>query len=102
MLGQRTTICAFAQRICSVSALYVLRSATMEVCRMTKEEEVSMQIRRVIDAQKRKQIDIAAAAGLSWPQWQRRISGVVAWRVDEVRAVARALGVPVNELMGDT
>lgn len=48
----------------------------------------------------RRQTEVAAEAGLSWPQWQRRMAGTVPWRAHEVRDVARVLGVPVDELMG--
>lgn len=73
----------------------------MEVPTLTKDEQVSDAIRGVFEQHKdRRQTEVATEVGLSWPQWQRRMSGSVPWRADEVRAVARALGVPVAQLMG--
>ena len=65
---------------------------------MTKGEQVSDAIRKALGD--RRQTEVATAVNLSWPQWQRRMSGSVPWRADEVRAVARVLDVPVERLMG--
>lgn len=73
----------------------------MEVPTLTKDEQVSDAIRKVFqDRKDRRQTEVATAVNLSWPQWQRRMSGNVPWRADEVRAIARELGVPVEQLMG--
>lgn len=71
----------------------------MEVPTLTKDEQVSDAIRKALG--QRRQTEVATEAGLSWPQWQRRMSGDVPWRADEVRDVARVLGVPVAQLMGE-
>lgn len=76
----------------------VVRFALVEVERLTKEERVTAQIRAVIGEQKRRQTEVAAEAELSWPQWQRRMSGSVPWRIGEVAAVARVLGVSLDRL----
>lgn len=49
----------------------------------------------------RRQTEVAAEVGLTWPQWQRRMRGAVPWRATELDAVARVLGVPVAQLMGE-
>lgn len=72
----------------------------MEVPTLTKDEHVTAEIRAVVGGQSRRQTEVAAEAGLSWPQWQRRMSGSVPWRIGEVLDVARALGVPVERLTG--
>jgi DNA-binding phage protein len=43
--------------------------------------------------------DVAMKVGLSRAQWDRRMSGEVEWRIDELRAVARELGVTVTVLI---
>jgi hypothetical protein len=71
----------------------------MEVSTLTRDEHVTAQIRAVIE-KGRRQTEVATEAGLSWPQWQRRMSGSVPWRIGEVVAVARVLGVSVERLTG--
>lgn len=71
----------------------------MEVPPLTRDDQYSANIRAEIDRQKRSQIDVAMAAGVPWPQWQRRINGPVAWRADELHAVALALDVPLDRLV---
>lgn len=72
----------------------------VEVPTLTKGEQVSDAIRDALSG--RRQTEVAAAVELSWPQWQRRMSGNVPWRAEEVRAIARVLGVPIEQLMGDS
>jgi hypothetical protein len=68
---------------------------------MTRDEPVSAKIRRIVAEQERQQTKVATAVGLSWPQWQRRISGSVPWRRSELNAIAEELGVSANELLED-
>lgn len=67
---------------------------------MTRDEPVSAKIRRIVAEQERQQTKVATAVGLSWPQWQRRISGNVPWRRSELNAIAEELDVPVEDLIG--
>jgi DNA-binding phage protein len=61
----------------------------------------SSRIRVLAVAAHRPQTQLAGDVGLSWPQWQRRMRGDVAWRLDEVQNIARALGVPLEGLTGE-
>jgi hypothetical protein len=72
----------------------------MEVHPLTRDEHVTAQIRAVVGEQKRRQTEVAQQAALSWPQWQRRMSGSVPWRIGEVVDVARVLDVPLDRLTG--
>lgn len=69
------------------------------------DAELRKAIRQACAEAKRHQTDVATAAGLSWPQWMRRMSNTPTsrsrWTVDEVRRVADVLGVPVGELIGE-
>ncbi|WP_293003786.1 helix-turn-helix transcriptional regulator [Mycobacterium sp.] len=44
---------------------------------------------------------LAAHLKLSQPAIHRRMSGKVAWRVDELREAAAFLGTSISELVGD-
>lgn len=72
----------------------------MEVTPLTKDEVASDLIRAEVGKADRRQTEVATAVGLSWPQWQRRISGSVPWRLGELRAIADELGVPLDRLTG--
>lgn len=67
----------------------------------TDGSAVSERIRRAIRRSRRTQTGVATMCGLSWPQWQRRMSGEVAWRLDEVQRVADHLGVTLADLTGE-
>lgn len=69
---------------------------------MSRDEPASAAIRKIVRDQERQQTAVATAVGLSWPQWQRRISGKVPWRRSELSAIADELGVPAGQLMGET
>lgn len=63
-------------------------------------------IRDTIKRAKRRQTDVAAAIGLSWPQWSRRMSPAnsrnrVPWSIDELRQLADLLGVTLADLLGE-
>lgn len=45
--------------------------------------------------------EIATAAGLSYQALARRLSGDVAFDVDELAAVAQQLSIPVAQLLGE-
>jgi predicted transcriptional regulator len=47
------------------------------------------------------QTQLASHVGLSWRQWQARMSGEVDWRLDELRRVARVLDIPLSDLTGE-
>ena len=47
------------------------------------------------------QTQLATYVGLSWRQWTERMRGRVPWRADEIARVARALDVPVSDLIGE-
>jgi hypothetical protein len=59
---------------------------------------VSKRIKRAVREAGRAQTGVATMCGLSWPQWQRRMSGAVGWRLDEVQRIAEYLEVPLTEL----
>jgi hypothetical protein len=67
---------------------------------MSRNEPASAAIRGIVRDQERQQTAVATAVGLSWPQWQRRISGKVPWRRSELSAIADELGVSLDRLTG--
>jgi transcriptional regulator with XRE-family HTH domain len=48
-----------------------------------------------------RQSDLAALLGITQAQISARIRGTIEWRVSELQAVARHLGVPVTELIDE-
>jgi hypothetical protein len=70
------------------------------------DHAIRANIRAAVTRAGRHQTEVAAAAGLSWPQWQRRMSNVphnrARWTVDQLQRVAHALNVPITDLTGDT
>lgn len=72
---------------------------------MTKDEPgtraISANVRAEIARAGRTQRDIAEAIGLTYSQWQRRMSGTVKWRIDELQRIARHLSVPLPALTGE-
>lgn len=47
------------------------------------------------------QTHLAHSVGLSWRQWQERMSGRVDWRLDDLRRIAAALEIDVADLATD-
>lgn len=56
-------------------------------------------IRAELARRKSSQGDLAGVLSLSQPAIHRRMTGKVAWRVDELTKVAEYLGVPVSDLV---
>lgn len=74
-------------------------ASPMEVTPLTRDDQYSANIRAEVTRLGRRQTEVATESGLSWPQWQRRISGPVSWRAEELEAIARTLGVPLENLL---
>lgn len=62
---------------------------------------VAAEVRGELARQKRTQADLAVALGLSQQAVSRRVSGALAFDVDELHRVAVFLGVPVARLLGE-
>jgi hypothetical protein len=61
----------------------------------------SANVRAEIARAGRTQTAVARAVGMTWPTWQRRVSGDVPWKASELEAVAKEVGVPLSTLLGD-
>lgn len=62
---------------------------------------VSRNVRAEIARAGRTQTSVASAIGVPRHHWQRRIRGVVDWRVGELFQIATVLGVPLSALTGE-
>jgi hypothetical protein len=71
----------------------------MEVT-MTHDDRYSAAIRAAIAARDTTQTETATKAGLSLPAWNRRMHGDTSWRMNEVEAIARALDMTLDALIG--
>jgi transcriptional regulator with XRE-family HTH domain len=68
----------------------------------TASQRVAANVRAELGRHSRSQADLGQALGRSQPYVSRRLSGKVAFGVDEVERIAAWLGVPVDVLLGDT
>lgn len=66
----------------------------------TASARVAANVRGELARQRRTQTDLSQALGRSQPYVSRRLSGRVAFGVDEVESIAGWLGVPVSTLIG--
>jgi transcriptional regulator with XRE-family HTH domain len=69
--------------------------------RATASQRVAANVRAELGRHSRSQADLGQALGRSQPYVSRRLSGKVAFGVDEVEQIASWLGVPVGVLLGE-
>lgn len=58
----------------------------------------SANVRAEVARAGRQQKDVAAAVGMTWSQWERRLRGDVDWRAYELDAIAHELQIPLRRL----
>jgi hypothetical protein len=64
------------------------------------DPQIGRNVRAAVVAAGRTQADVARTVEIEWHQWQKRTRGEVDWRLAELTAVARELGVPLSQLTG--
>lgn len=67
----------------------------------TASQRVAANVRAELARHNRSQTDLGQALGRSQPYVSRRLSGKVAFGVDEVESIAAWLGVPVGVLLAE-
>lgn len=67
----------------------------------TPRAEVAANVRAAAARLRRRQSDLATVIGLSQQAMSRRLSGEVAFDVDELHALATYLEIPAAQLLGE-
>lgn len=67
----------------------------------TNHDPVTANVRAEMARRNKTQADVAAVLHLSQESVNRRFRGRIAWRINELRALADAFDVPMSALVGD-
>lgn len=68
---------------------------------MTIKQDASANVRAEVARAKLTQQEVALKAGITRGRWYARMRAPQDWTLEELRAVARVLNVPLSTLTGD-